>query len=236
MMKYDCWSFPSGSWSTMTSPAMTISQDMTLSFAYYQQDTYTANDKIEVYLNTIPDLVNATLLTTVYGYNPALSGWDSVSVVIPTQNNDAYLIFKATSDYGYNLYMDHITIYHYTPDDTVVVDSVYITLDENICEGESVEINGVSYTDAGSYTFASNDTVYTLNLTVNPVYNIIINDSIVSGETYTQYGFNESTAGTYTQYLTTVHGCDSIITLNLTVTTGINDYKGMNISDRKSVV
>lgn len=230
MMKYDCWSFPSGSWSTMTSPAMTILQDMTLSFAYYKQDAYPAEDKIEVYLNTTPELVNATLLTTVYGYDPAMSGWDSVSVAIPAQNDDVYLIFKATSDYGYNLYMDYVTIDYYTPDDTVVVDSVYITLNASICDGESIELNGISYTEAGSYTFTSNDTVFTLNLMVNPVYNITISDSIISGETYTQYGFNENAAGTYTQYLTTANGCDSIITLNLTVMTGVNEYKGMNIS------
>lgn len=230
MMKYDCWSFPSGSWSTMTSPAMTILQDMTLSFSYYKQDVFPAEDKIEFYLNTTPDLANATLLTTVYGYDPAMSGWDSVSVAIPAQNDDTYLIIKATSDYGYNLFMDYVTMDYYTPDDTIAIDSVYITLDASICEGESMDFNGVSYTEAGSYTFTANDTVFTLNLTVNPVYNININDSITSGETYTQYGFNESTAGTYTQYLTTVHGCDSIITLNLTVTTGINDYKAMNIS------
>ena len=174
--------------------------DMTLSFAYYKQDAYQAEDKIEVFLNTTPDLVNATLLTTVYGY-ASMSGWDSAFVAIPVQNDDVYLIFKATSDYGYNLYMDYVMIDYYTPDDTVVVDSVYITLDANICDGESIELNGVSYTDAGNYTFTSNDTVFTLNLTVNPVYNIIINDSITSGETYTQYGFNESAAGTYqTEY------------------------------------
>ncbi len=230
MMKYDCWSFPSGSWGTMTSPAMTIQQDMTLSFAYYKQDAYMAEDKIEVYLNTTPDLANATLLTTVYGYDPAMSGWDSVSVDIPAQNDDTYLIFKATSDYGYNLFMDYVTIDYYTPDDTVVVDSIYITLDASICDGESMELNGVSYTETGSYSFTTNDTIFTLNLTVNPVYNIIINDSINSGETYTQYGFNESAAGTYTQYLATTNGCDSIITLNLTVMTGVNEYKGMNIS------
>lgn len=65
---------------------------------------------------------------------------------------------------------------------------------------------------------------------MNPVYNIIISDSITAGETYTQYGFNESAAGTYTQSLTTVNGCDSIITLHLTVLTGVNEYKDTQIT------
>ena len=175
MMKYNCWSFPSGSWGTMASPALAITQDMTLSFAYFKQDIYQAQDMIEVYVNTTSDLANATLLTTVYGYDPSMSGWDTVSVTIPAQNDNTYLIFKATSDYGYNLYMDNVTLDYYVPEDTVVVtDSVYITLEESICDGESLEIDGVSHTTSGSYMFTSNDTVYTLNLTVNPIYNITI--------------------------------------------------------------
>ena len=231
MLKYDCWSFPSGSWGSMTSPALAIPQDMTLSFAYFKQDIYQANDKIEVYVNTSADTANATLLTTVFGYNPSMSGWDTVSVTIPVQNDDVYLIFKATSDYGYNLFMDNVTVDFYTPEDTtVVVDTVYVVLDESICDGESFEFGDGNYTTAGSYTYTSNDTVYTLTLTVNPTYNITINDSITEGETYTQYGFNESAAGTYTQNLTTVNGCDSIITLHLTVQTGVNEYNGMDFS------
>lgn len=230
MVKYDCWSFPSGSWGTMVSPALDISQDMTLSFAYYKQDIYQAQDKIEVFVNTTTDLTNATLLTTVYGYDPGMSGWDTASVIIPARNENAYVIFKATSDYGYNLFMDHVTVDFYTPDDTVVIDTFYVVFDESICDGESFELNGETYTSAGSYTYISNDTVYTLNLTVNPVYNIVISDNITAGETYTQYGFNESTTGTYTQSLTTVNGCDSIITLHLTVLTGVNEYNGMDFS------
>ena len=214
----------------MVSPALDISQDMTLSFAYYKQDIYQAQDKIEVFVNTTTDLTNATLLTTVYGYDPGISGWDTASVIIPAQNENAYVIFKATSDYGYNLFMDHVTVDFYTPGDTVVVDTFYVVLDESICDGESFELNGETYTSAGSYAYISNDTVYTLNLTVNPVYNIIISDSITAGETYTQYGFNESAAGTYTQSLTTVNGCDSIITLHLAVLTGVNEYKDAQIT------
>ncbi len=231
MMKYDCWSFPSGSWGTMTSPALAIPQDMTLSFAYFKQDIYQANDRIEVFVNTSADTANATLLTTVFGYDPSMSGWDTVSVTVPVQNEAVYLIFKATSDYGYNLFMDNVTVDFYTPEDTtVVVDTVYVVLEESICDGESFKFGDGNYTTAGSYTYTSNDTVYTLTLTVNPTYNVTINDSITAGETYTQYGFNESAAGTYTQNLTTVNGCDSIITLNLTVLTGVNEHNGMDFS------
>jgi hypothetical protein len=50
---------------------------------------------------------------------------------------------------------------------------------------------------------------------------IVINfiDSIVQGDTYNLYGFNESVAGTYTQNLQTPQGCDSTVILTLSVYT-----------------
>jgi hypothetical protein len=144
----------------------------------------------------------------------------------------AFWFSKANSTHVFpSCFIDNVTVDFYTPEDTtVVVDTVYVVLDESICDGESFEFGDGNYTTAGSYTYTSNDTVYTLNLTVNPTYNVILNDSITAGETYTQYGFNESAAGTYTQNLTTVNGCDSIITLNLTVLTGVNEYNGAQIT------
>ena len=232
MMKYNCWNFTDGSWGTMTSPALALTDSMQLSFKYFKQNSYDAQDMIEVYVNNTPNLTDATLLATVYNYDPVMSGWDSASAVVPAQDVETYIIFKATSDYGYNLFMDDIRIDYVpeTPDTTVVVDTVYMTVDTAVCEGGSVEFAGGVFASAGTHVIESNDTVYTLTLTLNPVYNITITDSITAGETYTQYGFNVNTAGTYTQNLTTVNGCDSIITLNLTVLTGVEEFGSAEIT------
>ncbi len=238
MMKYNCWNFDAGDWGSMATPALALPQEMQLSFKYYQygpqqafdyetMESHAAQDKIEVYLNHTPDLTGATLLATANGYSEA-EGWDSVTVDIPAQDSAVYIIFKGISDFGYNLYFDHVSV-HY-PIEVVEEDTVLMTIDTAICEGESVEFAGSTYSAAGTYTAMSNDTLYTLNLTVNPVYNIVLSDSITEGETYTQYGFSESTAGSYTQNLTTVNGCDSIVTLNLTVLTGVRDYDRTEIS------
>ncbi len=155
----------------------------------------------------------------------SVSGWEPKEINFATYANTgrhiAFWFSKANSTHIFpSCFIDNVT----------VVDTVYVVLDESICDGESFEFGDGNYTTAGSYTYTSNDTVYTLTLTVNPTYNITINDSITAGETYTQYGFNASAAGTYTQNLTTVNGCDSIITLNLTVLTGVNEYNGMDFS------
>ena len=96
------------------------------------------------------------------------------------------------------------------------------TINAAICEGTTYTENGFNVSEAGTYTQTLQtingcDSTVTLNLTVNPVYDETINAAICEGTTYTENGFNVSEAGTYTQTLQTINGCDSIVTLNLSV-------------------
>ena len=101
------------------------------------------------------------------------------------------------------------------------------TIAESICEDEQYVLNGTMYNMTGTYmeTFedgAQNgcDSIVTLNLTVNPHLTETINASICQNETYSVGGQTFSTAGTYTVTIdgaAPITGCDSIITLNLTV-------------------
>ena len=102
------------------------------------------------------------------------------------------------------------------------------TLSAAICEGTSYTENGFNVNEAGTYTqnlqtVNGCDSIVTLNLTVNPTYNITIDASINEGETYEENGFNVSEAGTYVHTLQAENGCDSVITLNLTVNSSLND-------------
>ena len=102
------------------------------------------------------------------------------------------------------------------------------TLLAAICEGTSYTENGFNVSEAGTYTqnlqtINGCDSIVTLTLTVNPTYNITIDASINDGETYEENGFSESEAGTYVHTLQAVNGCDSVITLNLTVNSSLND-------------
>jgi len=86
-----------------------------------------------------------------------------------------------------------------------------LTID--ICDGESFE----NYTETGIYldTIQQNTSCYIskLNLTVNDVFNSIIDTSICNGQSF--MGFIEP--GVYTLSDTTAFGCDSILTINLEV-------------------
>ena len=76
-----------------------------------------------------------------------------------------------------------------------------------------------------------------LNLTVNPTYDINLTDQVCLGNGYNEYNFNisadELTAGvhTFTQELTSVAGCDSIVTLTLTVGDVITSSETVEVCD-----
>ena len=102
------------------------------------------------------------------------------------------------------------------------------TINPVICQGDNYVFDGQSYTTAGTHvaTFQSVigcDSVVTMNLTVKPTYNEVLNQSICQGLTYTFDGQVYSTTGTYTANLQSVSGCDSTVTLNLTVSSSITN-------------
>ena len=113
---------------------------------------------------------------------------------------------------------------------TAIFESVEISNDITaaICQGSAYTENGFNVSQTGVYTqnlqtINGCDSVVTLTLTVNPVYSFTIDATINQGETYHGNGFEVSEAGTYTQNLQTVNGCDSVIVLNLTVNSSLSD-------------
>mgnify|MGYP003444775572 FL=1 len=77
-------------------------------------------------------------------------------------------------------------------------------------------------TDNPRLVSLSSDTTFTATFE-EIVFDTTINATINSGETYAEFGFNESESGTYVQNLQTEAGCDSTITLNLTVNSSLYD-------------
>ena len=95
-------------------------------------------------------------------------------------------------------------------------------LSAEICQGESYHFHGQSLTQTGFYSDTINsadgcDSIVSLFLTVNPVYDIAIAEALCQGDSYDFNGKILTESGTYIDTLTTVNGCDSIVTLTLTV-------------------
>ncbi len=107
-----------------------------------------------------------------------------------------------------------------------IVVNPYLTGNRNvsICSGNSYTFNGITYTSSVSgvkdtiSNLGSCDSIITLYLTVNPVTNGIQYATICAGDTYTFNGQSYSASNnSATDTLVNQYGCDSIITLNLTV-------------------
>jgi len=93
-----------------------------------------------------------------------------------------------------------------------------------ICQGNTCNFNGKLLTGEGIYydtlqSINNCDSIIELTLIVNPVPPITrLFDSIRQGDTCYFHGKPLTNAGIYRDTLQTVHGCDSIIDLKLTIT------------------
>lgn len=98
---------------------------------------------------------------------------------------------------------------------------------KTLCYGESYEFGGLGLlSESGTYvdtfkTAADCDSIVTLTLNILPNFSDTIKATICEGDTYDENGFNGITkSGTYVLPLTSANGCDSTLTLMLTVLSG----------------
>ena len=104
--------------------------------------------------------------------------------------------------------------------------TTFTSLNETICQGSSYLFNGNPLTAAGVYTqnfIATNgcDSTVILNLTTAPTITNQIQETICQGAIYSFDGTDLNTPGVYTATFSTNTGCDSVVTLNLTVSSAI---------------
>lgn len=98
----------------------------------------------------------------------------------------------------------------------------YSTITTSVCQGGSYTIGGQTFSTAGTHQVTVTgvngcDSTITLNLSFNPPLTGTINANICQGGSYTFFGQVLSNGGVYSQTIQNAAGCDSIVTLNLTV-------------------
>ncbi len=149
-----------------------------------------------------------------------------VTVLIDTICSDDTYIVDGTSYYSTGKYID--TLVSTTGCDSIIsinltVNPVLTTsLTESMCSGDEYLVGTSVYTASGSYsdTLVSTtgcDSIITLDLTVDPVLTASLTESICSGDEYLVGTSVYTSSGSYTDTLVSITGCDSIITLDLTV-------------------
>jgi len=92
----------------------------------------------------------------------------------------------------------------------------------SFCQGSSYLFNGQNLSQAGTYTDTMTgqngcDSIITLHLTVNLIDTTHISQTICSGSIYYFNGNYLFNSGVYSETLTSMNGCDSIVILTLSV-------------------
>jgi gliding motility-associated-like protein len=126
-------------------------------------------------------------------------------------------------------------------DSTIILDltvnPVYDQMiSETICEGESVMVGDSTYTTTGTWptlmsTVNGCDSLVTLELTVLPILTTDLTETLCAGETYLVGTSTYTNTGIFTEVLTSSFGCDSIVTLDLTVLAPIETFLTEEICD-----
>lgn len=110
--------------------------------------------------------------------------------------------------------------------DLTVHPTYFTSFPATICNGDNYILPDGSELvdpDAGSYPVTLTsvdgcDSVVTVNLTLWPVYDIVIPEEVCFGETFIlPDGSSTGTSGDYVFSYTTINGCDSTVTISLTV-------------------
>jgi len=101
---------------------------------------------------------------------------------------------------------------------------VAVHLTQTICAPAIAQVGGQTFGQSGIYMVhlsgsSGCDSVVNLNLTVNQPSSLAISDTICAPASYAFNGFQYANSGLYTALLTNQAGCDSLVTLNLTVLT-----------------
>ena len=117
--KFNSWN-ANGGVRSMVTPALNFSIAGTkqVSFWMYRDNGYTGNaDRVDVLINTVASPTGATTLGTVnratnLAPTVGANGWYQYTYTVPTFFNTAtnYILFRGTSTYGNNIYVDNIQV------------------------------------------------------------------------------------------------------------------------------
>ena len=106
--------------------------------------------------------------------------------------------------------------------DLLVLQNWKTDLSETICESEIFQVGNEIFTQTGHYEVGLQaasgcDSLVVLDLEVLPIETAFLTEEICSGQVYTIGNESFTSAGQYLVTLTAVSGCDSVVSLNLSV-------------------
>lgn len=150
-----------------------------------------------------------------YSWSPS-TGLNSTTIATPTASPTTTTTYTCTASDGYTTLSGTVTITVNHPE--------YSEETAYTCPDDPYQWNGQYYTGEGDYLYETTTAqgcykAITLHLHYYPTYaeGSVTYASICHGDSYPFHGQSYNTTGRYSHTLETVHGCDSIVWLDLTV-------------------
>jgi hypothetical protein len=125
MIFYQSFSASAGSTATLSSPPLSLTDNeyIVRFWVYRTADIDNKEDRLEIYLSDDESLTNEQLLGTVHratNFSPVetTEGWFEYYYTFTSTESIKYIVFKAISEYGWNMYLDDFFINLNLPDET----------------------------------------------------------------------------------------------------------------------
>jgi hypothetical protein len=161
----------------------------TISFWMYRDNGYnTTADKIDLFMNTAPNLTGASLLGTVNrarGLSPVVvaNGWYQYSFTVPLGFTTAtnYFILRATSAFGNNIFIDDVSWTSFPPPFIDITPTSIINPSGNFncfSNNQTVSIQ-VKNNGSGPINFLSNPVTINCSVTAVPSNTAIASSTVV---------------------------------------------------------
>lgn len=123
MVYYRSFSASAGSTAILTSPPLSLQNEEYIArfWVYRTSNIDNKADKFEIYLSENEDLSSSQLLGTIHraiNFEPVENsdGWFEYHFTFSGNQTVKYIIFKAVSEYGWNMYIDDVRINRNLPD------------------------------------------------------------------------------------------------------------------------
>jgi hypothetical protein len=123
MLRFYCYNYQAGSTGVLYTPPLALGTNIAEFSFYIYRHTGTnayagpgSTDKVNIYASSTQSLDGATLLTSVHRCSElepveTTEGWYKYTAIIPAgSGEDVYIAIEGVSQYGYNIYLDNISV------------------------------------------------------------------------------------------------------------------------------
>jgi SprB-like repeat protein/type IX secretion system substrate protein/PKD domain-containing protein len=157
-------------------------------------------------------------LINVGNYNWTVTGGD-----ILTGAGTNEVTVEVTNDFNFEVCVEGVNDCSQTETtcQSFEINPELIIIETTLCDGECYELNETFYCETGVYNVdvdnGMDTSYYRIILTVNPFIETFVSEHVCFGTCYQFDNQNYCNSGVYTAVFTSSEGCDSMVTLELTV-------------------